>query len=297
MYDVIVIGGGAAGMTAALNILRNGFTCLLLEKESIGGQISTSPRVENFPSVRGITGADLSMQIFEQITELGCDFELEEVIEFKKEDNIFKVKTPYNSYEAKKVVLGIGLKHKKIGVEGEDYLSGISYCAVCDGAFYKNQEICVIGDANSALQYALLLSQYCKKVHLCMLFDRFFADKILIKKVLENPNIEIHKELSLVEFIGKKDVEGLVFKHTKTNELVRFDVSGCFIAIGQSPSTDVFKDYIETQDSFIVTNEKMQTKTEGLYAVGDCRNKKLRQLVTAMNDGSIAAYSIAEELS
>lgn len=297
MYDTIIIGCGAAGMTAALNILRNGKTVLILEKETIGGQIASSPKVENYPSIKEISGVDFSMNLFDQIVSLGAEMELEEVQKIEKKDKIFTITTDYNTYEALSVVIATGAEHNKMHVEGEESLKGVSYCAVCDGAFYKDEEVAVIGDANTALQYVLLLSTICKKVHLCMLFDHYFADKILIDKVESKENVEIYKEINLDKIDGTHDVTGLDFTNTRTKEKLHINAKAVFIAIGQTPKTEIFKDLVDRDKQYILTDENMQTKTDGLYAIGDVRLKKVRQLTTAMSDAAIAAFNITKYLS
>jgi len=296
MFDSIVIGCGAAGMTAALNIKRNGKTVKLIEKATIGGQIASSPKVENYPSIKEISGLDFSNQLFDQITDLGVEMEMEEVLEVKKDSDKFIVKTDYNQYEAKTVVIAVGAEHNHLNVPGIDK-NGVSYCALCDGAFYKDQEVTVIGDANTALQYAILLSGICTKVHLAMLFDKFFADQILVDKLQKKDNVVIHKEVSLKEVTGTSDMDGLDFVNTKTNELVHINSKAVFIAIGQTPKTDIFDSLVERNKQYIITNDRMETKTDGLYAVGDCRLKEVRQLTTACNDGAIAAFNINKYLA
>ena len=297
-YDVIVIGGGPAGMSAALNLKRMGKSVIILEKEAFGGQIATSPRVENIPGFKEISGLDFSNLFFDQLLELEVEFELEEVLEVKKDDNLFHVKTNYNEYESKAVVIAAGVTHRHMGIPREEELvgKGVSYCAVCDGAFFKDKDVAVIGDANSALQYALNLTNYCNKVYLCMLFDRFFADSILINRVLKNDKIIITKQISLLEFLGEDELTGLRFENTQTHEEVKFDVSGVFIAIGQVPHNDLYKDLVELDRGYIVTDSFMKTKTPGLYAVGDCTKKAYRQVSTAVADGLIAAVSISNEI-
>ena len=297
-YDVIVIGGGPAGMSAALNLKRMGKSVVILEKEAFGGQIATSPRVENIPGFKEISGLDFSNLFFEQLMDLEVEFELEEVLEIKKENNLFHVTTNYNEYESKAVVIAAGVTHRHIGVAREEELvgKGVSYCAVCDGAFFKNKDVAVIGDANSALQYALNLTNYCNKVYLCMLFDRFFADNILINRVLRNEKIVVTKQISLLEFLGEDELTGLRFENTETHEEVRFDVSGVFIAIGQVPHNDIYKDLVDLEKGYIFTDSFMKTKTPGLYAVGDCTKKAYRQVSTAVADGLIAAVSISNEI-
>lgn len=297
-YDIIIIGGGPSGMTSALYSLRAGRSVLILEKENFGGQIANSPRVENFPSIKEISGLDLSNNLFEQILDLGAEFELEEVESLSKEGETFVVKTNYNAYTSKVVIIATGVSHRKIGVAREDELAGkgVSYCAVCDGAFYKDKEVAVIGDANTAIQYSILLTNYCKKVYICTLFDKFFGDQIIVNTLKKKPNIEIIHNISLLEFKGEKELSGLVFENTKTKEKVEIDVDAAFIAIGQIPHNDIFTNLVDLEKGYIVTNERKETKTKGLYAVGDCTKKEIRQLTTATSDGSIAAINASRYL-
>lgn len=293
MHDVIVIGGGPAGMTAALNLRRSGKTVLLLEKNAPGGQIADSPRVENLPSIKEVDGATFASQLFDQISDLGVEFELEEAMSITKEKDIFKVTSDYKKvYEARAVIIATGVKHRKFNIPNEDNLigKGISFCAVCDGAFYNGEDVCLVGDANTALQYAIHLSNYCKHVYLYTLFDKFFADYILVDRVKNKDNIIIKHNLSLKEIVGKDKLEKLIFTNTQSKKDEELTVKGLFIAIGQVPSNDIFKDYVELNKGFIVVNNKMETKTPGLYAVGDCTDKLMRQVTTACNDGAIAAF-------
>lgn len=299
IYDSIIIGGGPAGMTASLYLLRNNKKVLILEKENFGGQISISPRVENFPTIKSISGLELSDLMFSQIEALGAEFELEEVISISKNEDIFEIKTNYNTYYSKTVINATGVSHRTMGLENEDSLvgNGVSYCAVCDGPFYKGQETYIIGDANSALQYALLLSDYCLKVHIITLFDKFFGDEILIDKVLSKENIDVTHHLNLVEFISENNqLTGLKFVDTKTNEERIFKTNNVFIAIGQFPHNEIFKDFVQLDKGFVITNDKMETATKGLYTVGDARKKDVRQALTACNDGAIAAVEIVKYL-
>lgn len=291
-YDVIIIGGGAAGMTAALYSLRSGKSVLLLEKETIGGQISKSPRVENFPTIKEISGEELSSKLFDQIMDLGCEFELENVLKVEKIEKEFIITGEYASYEAKAVIIATGLEHRKINIENEDDLigKGVSYCAVCDGAFYKDEDVCLVGDGNTALQYSILLSNYCKKVYVCTLFDKFFGDDVLVKKLKERDNVEIIHNVSLTKFIAKDELEGLLFKNTKDDSSLQLNVKGCFIAIGQIPNNENFSNLVDLdKNGYIIVNEDLQSKTEGLYVAGDCRVKKVRQLTTAVSDGAMAS--------
>lgn len=291
MIDIIVIGGGAAGMTAALYAKRSGKTVKIFEKESFGGQIANSPKVENYPSIKEISGLELSNNMFDQIMDLGVEFECEEVKKIEKENEIFTVITNYNTYQAKAVIICAGVKHRIINIDREEELigKGVSYCAVCDGAFYKDQDVAVIGDANTALQYTLMLSDICKTVHLCMLFDKFFADQTLVDRLNTKQNIQIHKNISLKEFIGENELTGLRFENTQNKEQLIINVSGVFIAIGQIPNNDIYKNLVDLDELGYIISTNTLTKTEGLYVAGDCRTKDVRQLTTAIGDGATAS--------
>ena len=203
MHDIIIIGAGPAGLTAGLYALRSGKTVKIFEKESIGGQISTSPKVENYPSIKQISGMELATNMFEQVMELGIDFEYDEIKEIFKTNEGFKVKTDYDEFNSKAVIIATGVKHKKLNLPYEEDLigSGISYCATCDGPFFKNQDVAVIGDGNSAFQYALLLANYCKSVTICTLFDWFVADNALVEKAKYLDNVKIITDVSTKEYI------------------------------------------------------------------------------------------------
>ena len=292
MYDIIVIGGGAAGMTACLYSLRNGKSVLLLESESLGGQIATSPRLENYPSIKAISGEEFADNLFEQITALGADFEIEKVIGLDKKDGVFTVKTEYKEYQAKSVIIAAGVKHKHLRTKSErDNLvgKGVYYCAICDGAFYKGKEVIVIGDANTALQYAILLSSYCKKVYLYTLFDKLFGDKSLQKAALAKNNVEWVKEVAVIDFIGDTELTAVEYKD-KDGNIKRHEIPAVFMAIGQIPDNKAFSNLVDLdKDGYIIADETCKTKTDGLFVAGDCRTKAVRQVITAVADGGIAA--------
>ncbi len=293
-FDIIVIGAGPAGMTAALNCLRAGKSVLVLEGETFGGQAALSPRVENFPSYQRIEGAALMDKLFEQISEWGAQIELECVSKIQKEDSLFHVTTDYNEYLGTSVILATGVKPRHIGVEREDEFlgHGVSYCALCDGAFYAGEEVAVIGDANTALQYALLLSGYCKHVHICAMFDRLFADKALSDMTLARENVSVTYNVALKKFSGDEEIDGLIFENTKTKEELRVDCKCAFICIGQLPNNKAFANIVNLDDAgYIIADETCTTSCEGIFVAGDCRTKKIRQLVTAASDGAIAAFA------
>ncbi len=293
MYDIIVVGAGAAGMTSALYALRNSKKVLVLESESLGGQIATSPRLENYPSIKAISGEEFADNLFNQIVEHGADVEIEKVIGIEKgEDKIFTVKTEYNEYKAKAVVIAAGVKHKHLRTKSnrDDLVGkGVYYCAICDGAFYKGKEVAVIGDANTALQYALLLASYCKKVYVYTLFDKFFGDKGLVKALLSKENIEVRPNTSVTDFIGEQELTAIEYKNAEGN-IVTHEIPAVFVAIGQVPDNKKFENLVDLdKDGYIIADEQCKTKTEGLYVAGDCRTKAVRQVVTAVADGGVAS--------
>ncbi len=293
MYDIIVVGAGVAGMTSALYALRNSKTVLVLESESLGGQIANSPRLENFPSILEISGEQFADNLFNQIIEHGADFEVEKVIGVEKRaDGTFLVKTEYNEYEAKSVIIAAGVKHKHLRTRSErDDLvgKGVYYCAICDGAFYKDREVALIGDANTALQYALLLSGICKKVYIYTLFDKFFADKSLVNAMFKKDNIEWRPNTSVIDYIGDAELKAIVYKDKDGVEHTH-EIPAVFVAIGQVPDNKAFENLVDIdKNGYIIADESCKTKTEGVYVAGDCRTKAVRQVVTAVADGGVAA--------
>ncbi len=293
MYDLIVIGAGAAGMTSALYALRNSKTVLVLESESLGGQIANSPRLENYPSIKEISGEQFADNLFDQITAHGAELEIEKVVGIEKlgEGN-FKVKTEYNEYFSKSVVIASGVKHKHLRTKSdrEDLVGrGVYYCAICDGAFYKGQEVIVIGDANTALQYSLLLSSYCKKVYIYTLFDKFFGDKAHVKALMAKDNIEWRPNTSVIDFIGEDELKAIEYKDADGN-IKTHEIPAVFVAIGQVPDNKAFENVVDLDKmGYIIADETCKTKTEGVYVAGDCRTKTVRQVATAISDGAVAA--------
>lgn len=299
MLDIIVIGGGMAGMTAALYALRNNKKVLVLEREAVGGQIAKSPKVENYPTVKEISGTELADQLFEQVLSLGAQFELENVLKIEKRENIFSVTTDYHTYQAKSVIIAVGVKPRTLGLEKEEQFigNGVYYCAICDGPFFAGREVTLIGDGNSALQYALLLAGYCSKVKMVTLFDKFFGEKSMQEAVLKTENIEIQRDLKAIKLLGTEKFEGIVFEGKDKKQIIH-NTDAVFVAIGQIPDNKVFAELVDIDSyGYIVADERCVTKTPGLFVAGDCRTKAVRQVTTAVGDGAIAATNACRYLN
>ncbi|MBQ8444120.1 MAG: FAD-dependent oxidoreductase, partial [Clostridia bacterium] len=270
--------------------LRNNKKVLILEKECVGGQIAKSPKVENYPTHKSISGSQLANELFEQITELGCQFELENVSSLKKEDGIFNVTTDYNTYQAKSVIVATGSKPRTLDLEKEEEFigKGVYYCAICDGPFFAGKEVTLIGDGNTALQYALTLSSYCSKVNLFTMFDKFFGEKVLEDKVRKADNISIRHNCKAVKLIGKDSLESVLFQNSG-GILFEHQTDALFVAIGQVPDNKICEKLTPIdKNGYIISDETCLTATKGLFVAGDCRTKAVRQVTTAISDGAIA---------
>lgn len=294
MIDVLIVGGGPAGITASIYAARSGLKTLLLERETFGGQIASSPKVENYPSIISISGEELVSRMLEQALEFGVSVDVENVTAVNKVDDYFEVMTDYNTYQAKSVILATGVTHRTIKAENvEEYMGeGISYCAVCDGPFHKGHDVAVIGDGNSAMQYAIALSGYCNKVYICTLFDKFFGEKSVEKVMRSRSNIEIVHNCSLDRVGGDSSLQYAEFTNSVTKETFSLSIQGLFIAIGHVPHNEDFKNVVELDSQgYILGNELCQTATPGIFVAGDCRQKTFRQVSTACADGTIAALA------
>ncbi len=295
MYDIVVIGGGPAGMTAALYAARAGKKVMLLEQNAFGGQIATAPRVENFPGMGEIVGAELADKMFEQATAHGVDFDMGSATVTKIDDarGKFLVKTEYGEYFCNAVVLATGVSHKTLGIPSEQKLQGkgVCYCAVCDGAFYKDKKVTVVGDGNSAAQYALYLAEICGEVQLLTLFDRLFCDNELVARILANEKITWTKNVSVTDVVGDEKVTGVVFSDAD-GAVTYLDCDAVFVAIGQQPHNECFADLVELDEKgYIVAKEDCKTSCDGVFAAGDCRTKSVRQCATAVGDGAVAGFT------
>ena len=299
MYDIIIIGGGVSGMTSALYSLRNGKKVLLIEGESIGGQIAQSPRVENYPTHKEISGLQLGEELFNQISDLGVEFEFDIIEKVEKIGDYFYVKGEFGEYKSKSVIIANGVKHRKLRLPNEDKFigKGIYYCAICDGPFFEGKDVTLIGDGNTALQYALLLSNICSKVNLVIMFDKFFGDDNLVKAVEKRKNIEITRNSKTIELLGEESLEGIRFeKDGKTT----FDIMGTplFVAIGQVPDNKKFENLADLDhQGYFDSDETTITKTPGLFVAGDTRKKLVRQVTTACGDGAVAATQACNYLN
>lgn len=297
MYDIAIIGGGAAGLTAALYALRANKTVLVIEKGSFGGQITFSPLVENFPTRASMSGAELADALTEQVLSLGADVEVDTVLKIENGAYFKTIIGEYGKYEAKAVIIATGAKHRMLGLEREnDFVGeGISFCAVCDGAFYKDKQVAVIGGGNSALQEALLLSKLCSKVTIVQNLAFLTGEDRLQQQINAAENISVIFEATVKELVGETSLTAIVLNTKDGQETLEID--GMFIAIGLIPQNEAFSDLIGLDSyGYADSDESCTTKTEGIYVAGDCRKKSIRQLTTACADGSVAALAACRYL-
>ncbi len=294
MYDIIVVGAGPAGLTAALYARRQNKTVLVLEKNSFGGQTVFSPKIENYPGFLEMSGMEFSDKLVEQVLAQGADLELEGAESITVNENSFTVKTEYGEHEAKAVILACGARHRMLGLEGEaDYVgNGISFCAVCDGAFYKDKTVAVIGGGNSALQEALLLSETCKQVHVIQNLSTLTGEDKLIEAIEAKDNVDVTYDTVVTGLEGDGELSAILLKNQKDGTESRLEPDGMFVAIGLIPDNDVAKGVIPLDAyGYIPSDESCLTTTPGIYVAGDCRTKKVRQIATAIADGATAALA------
>ena len=293
MYDLIIIGGGPAGLTAALYAGRSRLKTLLLEKMSLGGQIILSPAIENFPGFAGgIETGRLILAMQKQIEELGIEVKTEEATKITY-DSGFKVDTRESREQAKTIIVSSGAFPKKLNIPGEDKLiaKGVSYCGTCDGPLFKGKEIAVVGGGDKAVEEAIYLTRFASKVTLIHRRESLRASKILQERLFENKKIEILWSAIPQEISGGNFVEGLKIKNLKDNRFKEMACSAVFIFIGIHPHTEFLKGLVKLDgQGFILTNENMETSLDGLFAAGDCRKKTLAQVITACGDGATAAF-------
>lgn len=296
MYDIIVVGGGPAGLTAAIYARRANKSALVLEKETFGGQITHSPKVENIPGFTSLSGNEFAEKLVDQALAQEVEVESAEVLEIVDNGKSKKVITDDGEYEAKAVIIATGAKHRTLGLEGEEKFigNGISFCAVCDGAFYSGKTVAVIGGGNSALQEAIMLSDLCKKVIIVQNLDFLTGEKKLVEQVNGKENIQVILSSAVESFIGEDELKGIVIKNTDGRKSeVYFD--GLFIAIGLVPQNERFASLIGLDErGYANSQEDCKTKTEGIFVAGDCRKKGIRQVATAVSDGAVAAVTACD---
>ena len=301
MHDIIIIGGGPAGLTAAVYALRAGKTVLVIEKNGFGGQIAFSPKVENIPGTIEISGAAFAEQLTDQAMNLGADVELENVVKAEKVDGIFRLETEEGSiFEGRSLILALGVKHRMLGLPGETELigHGISFCAVCDGAFYAGQEVVMVGGGNSALQEALLLSEVCKKVTIVQNLPFFTGEQKLADALQEKNNVEAHFSTLVTGYESKDgNLSGVTVRSEETGEEKTIPADGAFLAVGLVPENSAFAELAKLDDrGYFASGEDCVTLTEGVFVAGDCRRKAIRQVVTASADGAVAAMAACRYL-
>ena len=296
-YDIVIVGAGTAGLSAAIYAVRAGKSVIVLEATTHGGQIVNTPEVENYPGIKKISGFEFANNLYEQAKSLGAEVVYEKVIgiEVNGEEKI--VHTAKEDYQAKAVILATGAKNRPLGLEHEkEWIgAGISYCAICDGMFYRGKEVAVAGGGNTALEDAIFLTNYCRKVYLIHRRDAFRGEEKLLQTLKEKPNVEFVLNANITRLIGEDGVDGVEVEDKNTHEKRIIDVMGLFVAIGQMPENSEFINVVDLdKGGYIEAKEDCKTKTKGIFTAGDCRTKKVRQLATAASDGAIAALAACE---
>ncbi len=301
MKDVIIIGAGPAGLTAALYAARAGLSVLVFEKSIYGGQVALTSEVENYPAIEHITGVDFSMNLYNQVKKQNVEILLEEVKSVDFSDKIKTVFTDSGAYSAKTVIIANGVKRRKLGCKGETEFSGrgVSYCATCDGAFFKEKNVAVVGGGNTALEDALFLANICKSVTVLVRKDFVRAEKFLLEATKTKPNIHFMYNTCVTEICGENSsVDTLILNSNAVAENIKLQVSAVFIAIGLEADNFIFSDIIQLdKNGYVVSDESCLTGISGVFVAGDTRTKKLRQIVTAAADGAVAAKNVVEYLN
>ena len=294
MYDIVIIGSGPAGLTAAIYALRAGKSVLVLEKAAFGGQVTYSPKIENYPAMGQISGNELADKMVDQALSMGADVSLETVTGIR-DGEVKVVVTEDGEYEAKAVIIATGVKHRRLGIENEEEFigEGISFCAVCDGAFYKGQSVAVIGGGNSALQEAVLLSEGCTKVTLVQNLAYFTGEAKLLEILKSRDNVEFITSSVVDSIIADGSTfKGIKIKNDESGEISELLCDGMFVAIGLAPENDMFSHLAPlNQWGYFDSAEDCTTATPGIYVAGDCRSKRIRQITTATADGAVAALA------
>lgn len=292
-YDVVIVGGGPAGLTAGIYAGRAGKTAALFEKEMIGGQITYTDEIDNFPAAPGMGGAEYAMKLQQQAADCGTEIFMDGVTEIlPKEDGSYEVRTADESVECTAVILATGLQRRKMNVPGEEAFigRGLSFCAVCDGAFFRNRDVAVYGGGNTAVEDAIYLSGICRKVTIIHRRDRFRAEERLVRELESKDNVVFAMEKTVSSVQGEKIIQSVTLRDEKTGEETELPVDGFFVAIGQVPNGEPFRGLVEMDDAgYYQIDENCGGKRDGVFVAGDGRSKSVRQLTTAVGDGAVAA--------
>lgn len=298
-YDIAIVGGGPAGMTAALYAARAGKSVVLFEGEMLGGQILPTRKIDNYPALPDVDGYTFADGLTKQITALGVAIIYATVAKIEKTDDTFSLLTSGEVYCASAVILATGLKHRKLGLAGEDALigRGISFCATCDGMFFRKKEVAVVGGGNTAVQDALVLAEYCSRVYLIHRRNELRAELNLAEQMRAKENIEFIGETVIEEFEGEENLQSLTLRNVATGAVQYLPVAALFEAIGQLPQNAAFSDLVQLdEDGYFITDSNCATSCPGIFAAGDACRKTVRQLTTAVSDGTVAALSAVEYL-
>ena len=293
-YDIVIVGAGPAGLTAAIYARRAGKSVLILEKETFGGQITHSPKVENYPGFPEISGNELAEKLIDQALSLGADLDVDGVIQVLDAGEWKSIITERSELLARAVIIASGARHRVLGLEREEEFTGkgVSYCVLCDGAFFQDKPVAVIGGGNSALQEAILLSETSSHVTVIQNLEKLTGEGALIKNLCSRNNVKIIYNTIVTSLEGKKELEALELLNTATNEKSRLEVEGIFVAIGQQPENGPFAEVCPINEAgYIVAGEDCTTPTPGIFVAGDCRTKGIRQITTATGDGASAALA------
>lgn len=299
--DIIIIGAGPAGLTAAIYALRAGKSVLLLEAKAYGGQIVNTPDIENYPGLKHVSGFEYATTLYEQASAFGAELKYESAVSIEDKGDTKIVSTDSGEkYECSAVIIATGAKNRHIGIEKEEELTGrgVSYCATCDGAFFRGKDVAVYGGGNTALSDALFLSNYCRTVYIIHRRDRFRGSDADVLKVKAKENIRFVLDSVVESLKGDNVLSAVTVKNVKTGELKDIEVNGLFVAIGQEPDNKAFENVAELDEKgYILSPESCRTKTKGIYTAGDCRVKEVRQLTTAAADGAVAALAACSDIS
>lgn len=297
MYDIVIIGAGTAGLTAAIYGVRSGKRVMVLEGTMYGGQIVNTPEIENYPGIKNVSGFDFATNLYEQAMELGAEIVLDKVVAVEKKEDFYAIQCEGDTFEGKSVILATGSKNRRLGVELEEELlgKGVSYCATCDGMFFKDKVVAVAGGGNTALEDAGYLAAYCKKVYLVHRRDEFRGEEKLVQQLREKSNVEFVLNTIITGLQGTNKLEAMDIETKKNGVKLNVAIDGLFVAVGREPENGIFSHLVDLDEfGYIEASEDCKTKSEGIFAAGDCRTKKVRQLTTAASDGAVSALAACE---